>query len=89
MHRPLDPAQRRYSLLLTLFQCDNSQARIPELVRDMELIHCLNVSSDLVRADLIWLQEMGLIKFKQDAAQLIERGRDVVFNRAAFPGIPA
>lgn len=85
MNRDITPAHRRVSLLLTLFQCDNSQARVPELVREMELIHCLAVSSDLVRADLTWLREMGLIRYKDDSAQLIERGRDVVFKRAEFP----
>ena len=86
MSRPVTPAHRRHSLLLSLFQCDNSAARTPELVREMELTHSLAVSSDLVRADLMWLEEMGLIKFKADAAQLIERGRDVVLRRAEFPG---
>lgn len=86
MSRTITPAHRRHSLLLTLFQCDSSCARVSELVREMELIHCLAVSSDLVRADLMWLAEMGLLRFKDDNAQLIERGRDVVLKRAEFPG---
>ncbi len=77
---------RRYSLLLTLYNCENSFGRVPHLVREMELIHSLAVSSDLVRADLMWLAEVGLVRFKDDNAQLIERGRDVVYHRAAFPG---
>lgn len=79
------PKHRRYSLLLTLYACDNSFARVPELVREMELVHSLAVSSDLVRADLLWLAEVGLLTFKDDNAQLIERGRDVVYHRAPFP----
>jgi hypothetical protein len=86
MSRAITPAHRRHSLLLTLYQCDNSCARVSELVREMELIHSLAVSSDLVRADLMWLDEMGLLRYKDDNAQLIERGRDVVFKRAEFPG---
>ena len=86
MPRTITPAHRRHSLLLTLFQFDASFARVAELVLEMELIHCLAVSADLVRADLIWLAEMGLINFKADSAQLIERGRDVVLRRAEFPG---
>jgi hypothetical protein len=86
MSRNITPAHRRHSLLLTLFQCENSFARIPELVREMELTHSLAVSSDLTRADLMWLDEMGLVRYKDDSAQLIERGRDVVFKRAEFPG---
>ncbi|PJC14554.1 MAG: hypothetical protein CO065_14065 [Comamonadaceae bacterium CG_4_9_14_0_8_um_filter_57_21] len=87
MHTPvITPAHRRHSLLLSLFQADNSAARTSELVRDMEYTHNLAVSSDLVRADLMWLAEVGLIRFKDDNAQLIERGRDVVMRRAPFPG---
>lgn len=86
MSRTITPAHRRHSLLLTLFQADASFASVPELVLEMGLIHCLAVSSDLVRADLMWLAEMGLVNFKADNAQLIERGRDVVFKRAEFPG---
>lgn len=86
MPRTITPAHRRHSLLLTLFQCDNSCARVAELVREMELVHSIAASSDLVRADLMWLAEMGLLRYKDDSAQLIERGRDVVFKRAEFPG---
>ena len=80
------PAHRRHSLLCTLYQCDYQSARTSELVREMELVHSIAASSDLVRADLMWLAEMGLIRFKDDQAQLMERGRDVVFKRAEFPG---
>ena len=86
MSRTITPAHRRHSLLCTLYQCQSESARVPELVREMELMHCLAVSSDLVRADLMWLAEVELIRFKDDTAQLIERGRDVVFKRAEFPG---
>lgn len=82
----ITPAHRRHSLLCTLYQCDFQSARVAELVRELELVHSISASSDLVRADLMWLAEMGLIRFKEDSAQLLERGRDVVFKRAEFPG---
>lgn len=86
MSRPLTPAARRFSLLLSLFQAEHSSARVPELVREMELTHSLFLSADLVRSDLTWLKEMGLIQYKADTAQLVERGRDVALRRAEFPG---
>lgn len=85
MSRPITPAHRRHSLLCTLFQCDFHSARVAELVREMELVHCIAASADLVRADLMWLHEMDLVRYKEDSAQLTERGRDVVFKRAEFP----
>lgn len=85
-HPAITPAHRRHSLLCTLYACDFQTARVQNLVREMELIHSLAVSSDLVRADLMWLTEMGLVKFKDDTAVMTERGRDVVFKRADFPG---
>jgi hypothetical protein len=39
-----------------------------------------------VRADLMWLDEMGLLRYRDDMAQLSERGRDVAQARAEFPG---
>lgn len=84
-HPPITPEHRRHSLLCTLYACDFSTARVPELVRELELVHNIAASADLVRSDLMWLTEMGLAKFKQDTATLSERGRDVVFKRADFP----
>ena len=82
----ITPAHRRHSLLCTLYACDIQTARVGELVRELELVHNIAASSDLVRADLMWLTEMGLCRFKEDTASMTERGRDVVFKRAAFPG---
>ena len=41
---------------------------------------------DRVRADLIWLADVGLVVGSGDAAMLTERGRDVVLDRSAMPG---
>ena len=49
-------------------------------------MHGTAASADLVRADLGWLQEMGLVRFDGEAAQCTERGQDVARMRAKFPG---
>lgn len=79
-------AHRRHSLLATLYFEPHGSARVSTLVRQMELVHNLAVSADLVRADLMWLEEMGLVRSKDDSAQVTERGRDVAQARAQFPG---
>lgn len=49
------------------------------------------VSADLVRTDLAWLQEQGLIKIDQVAdvqiAHLLVRGEDVARGRIEVPGV--
>ena len=84
---PTHPAaHRRHSLLATLYFEPQGSARAGVLVRQMELVHNLVVSADLVRADLTWLAEMELVRYKDDSAQVTERGRDVAQGRAQFPG---
>ena len=85
MSRPVTPAHRRHSLLATLYFEPTSTARVGTLVRQMELIHNLVVSADLVRADLSWLAEMELLRYTDDTAQMLERGPDVAAGRAGFP----
>jgi hypothetical protein len=82
------PTHRRHSLLATLYFEPASTARVGALVRQMEVVHNIVASSDLVRADLMWLQEVELARVKDDTATLTERGRDVAVGRAAFPGMP-
>lgn len=81
------PAHRRHSLLATLYFEPASTARVGTLVRQLEVVHNLVASSDLVRADLMWLQEVELVRLKDDTASLTERGRDVAVGRAAFPAL--
>jgi hypothetical protein len=40
-----------------------------------------------VRADLLWLADVGLVTGLADAATLTEGGRDVVLQRAQMPGV--
>lgn len=81
------PAKRRHSLLATLYFCEQSTARSRQLVTKMCNIHNIVMSADLVRADMIWMGEMGLVMFKDDIAQITERGRDVAQGNADFPAL--
>jgi hypothetical protein len=76
--------KRRASLLATL----SFQPALPVLLlkKEMESVHGLAMSADLVRADLSWLAEMGLALWNGELAQCTERGRDVAALRAKFPG---
>ncbi len=76
--------KRRASLLSTLaFEPASTVAR---LRTEMETVHGLACSADLLRADLGWLAEMGLVKWNGEIAQCTERGKDVAALRAKFPG---
>ena len=75
---------RRNSLLATL--AFSQPARVRELVREMESIHGVVVSTDLVRVDLAWLAEMGLVRVTDDTAICTERGLDIARRRAKLPG---
>ena len=76
--------RRRASLLSTLFF--EPMATVARLRGEMETVHGIACSADLVRADLSWLAEMGLVRWNGEAAQCTERGRDVAAQRAKFPG---
>lgn len=76
--------RRRASLLSTLaFEPALTVARLRS---ELETIHGLSCSADLIRADLGWLTEMGLVRWNGDIAQCTERGKDVAALRAKFPG---
>lgn len=81
-----DYAARRRCLLLSLWAAETSTCTLIELQREMRTTHGLHVSSDLVRGDLVWLQEQGLARVRDDVAQLLERGRDVATSAAPWPG---
>jgi len=75
---------RRKALLATLFFW--AMATPLKLREELESVHGLVASIDLIRADLDWLAEMGLIRWNGEAAQCSERGRDIAALRAKFPG---
>ncbi len=81
------PAKRRHSLLATLYFCEQSTERTRNLMVKMYNIHGIVMSSALVRSDLGLLAEVGLVTFKDDTAQITERGRDVAQGNADFPAL--
>lgn len=85
MTTPPNPAHRRHSLLASLYFEPASTARVRTLAHQMDVVHNIAASADLVRADLMWLQEVGLARLKEDTATLTERGRDVATGVAEFP----
>lgn len=76
--------RRRNAILASLSFAPLSTVRA--LRQELETVHGTAASADLVRADLGWLQEMGLVRFDGEAAQCTERGQDVARMRAKFPG---
>jgi hypothetical protein len=80
------PDKRRKSLLATLFFADATASTVHALARDMALVHNQDVSHDVVRGDLTWLREQGLVLYTQDAGLITERGRDVAKGAAPWPG---
>jgi|JI10StandDraft_1071094.scaffolds.fasta_scaffold285694_2 hypothetical protein len=78
--------KRATSLLATLlFRNGTCNAR--DLRKDMEQVHGIVATLDRVRADLAWLDDVGLVEFKSDIdiAMLNEEGRDVVAGRRKMP----
>lgn len=84
MSTPEKDKVRRKSLLATL--AFDAVATLAVLRGELESVHGIPASADLVRADLTWLDEMGLCRWNGDLAKITERGRDVVAGRAKFPG---
>lgn len=80
------PDLRRYSLLCSLAFMPGSSACVRELKREMDRVHGQPVSRDLVRGDLAWLEEQGLVGRMGDLAQITERGQDVATRDAPWPG---
>lgn len=76
--------KRRKSLLTTI--AFEPSITVAKLRSEMENVHSIACSADLVRADLDWLAEMGLVRWNGEIAQCTERGKDVAALRAKFPG---
>ncbi|SDI53154.1 hypothetical protein [Propionivibrio dicarboxylicus] len=75
--------KRRSSLLMSI---SFGVSTVLALRKDIEMTHFIVASADLVRADIDWLVEMGLIQWSGEVARCTERGHDVVAKRAKFPG---
>lgn len=79
--------RRRSSLLASLAFAPGGAATVRELRSELETVHNIPASADLVRGDLTWLHEQGLARYgMHDDAQITERGRDVSRRTAPWPG---
>lgn len=83
-------ADRRLVILRVLQESAGFTANVYMLQTMVEQLgHVASV--DLVRTDLAWLQEQGLLKLDVVAdvpiAHLLARGEDVALGRAVVPGV--
>lgn len=77
---------RRRAILSLLFFAEGQSMTARRLRDELESVHGQVVTVNRVRADILWLQDVGVTQGTADAAMLTERGRDVVLDRAAMPG---
>ena len=78
---------RRHGILSLLFFVPGQSMTARRLRDELEAVHGQVVTVDRVRADLLWLADVGLVTGLADAATLTEAGRDVVLQRAQLPGV--
>lgn len=79
--------KRRASSLLATLLFKNGTSNPRELRKDLESVHGIVATLDRVRADLAWLEDVGLIEYdrQNEIAMLNEEGRDVVAGRRRMP----
>lgn len=77
---------RRRAILSTLLFAPAHTQGVRPLRDELEAVHGQVVTTDKVRADLIWLVDVGFARMAGDMATLIEAGIDVVSGRSAMPG---
>ena len=84
-------ADRRLSLILVLQETPGYSANAFLLRDAIGGIYGHNVSIDVVRTDLAWLTEQGLVTSKSTGevtlATLTVRGADVAAGRSRVPGV--
>lgn len=73
----------RSSIVMSLYY--EGQASVHALRADLERTHGLAVSALAVRGALLWLQQMGLVRVRDDRAALTELGQDVGALRLPLP----
>ena len=77
---------RRRAILTLLFFSAGQALSARRLRDELETLHGQVATVDRVRADLLWLADVGLVTHANDVAALSEYGRDVFMDRAAMPG---
>jgi hypothetical protein len=82
---------RRLSILLVLSESPSYTANAFLVQSAVGSIYGHNVSLDVLRTDLAWLDEQGLVSVKTtgdvSVATLTHRGVDVAAGRAVQPGV--
>jgi hypothetical protein len=82
---------RRLSILLVLSESPSYTANVFLVQSAVGSIYGHNVSLDVLRTDLAWLDEQGLVSVKTtgdvSVATLTHRGVDVAAGRAVQPGV--
>jgi len=82
----LTELSRRRAVLALLFFAPGQTQPVRALRDDLDITHGLLATLDQVRADLVWLAELGMVQAQADVATITERGRDVVTGRTHLPG---
>ena len=77
---------RRRAILAVLAFAPGRTASARTLRDELEGAHGQVATVDRVRADMIWLADVGLVERQDDLAKLTETGADVVMQRAEMPG---
>lgn len=77
---------RRRAILALLFFAPGQTLTARKLRDELEAVHGQVVTVDKVRADLLWLADVGMLQVAGDVATVTERGKEVVQDRAVMPG---
>ena len=78
---------RRRVILAALFVAPGGILPVRVLRDKAELASNAALTTDQVRADLIWLEQVGaVVRAPQDTAMITEAGQNVIIGRAPLPG---
>jgi len=82
----MNTLDRRRAILASLFVAPGFVLSSKAIQGALEKVHNVVATSSAIRADLIWLEEAGMVvTAPQDSAMLTERGQDVVLGRTILP----
>lgn len=80
-------ADRRRAILATLSLAPAYTLSHRAIRAQVEGVGCA-VSLDLIRSEIAWLDEIGLLDMlEMDHARLTDRGLDIVLGRSRAPGV--
>lgn len=80
-------ADRRRAILATLSIAPGYTLSHRAIRAQVEGVGCA-VSLDLIRSEIAWLEEVGLLDMLEpDHARLTDRGLDIALGRALAPGV--